>query len=262
MASDRKEFPASEHKLGQLRKNGIIPFSANVISFGSIVGLLVVLPILYLMSTGGFITFAKQAFESGPVSLNNIQILNDSLVELSHFLLIIISTIFLIVVGIGMLHTKFYFSTPKVKSRNKSGVFGNISPLPLKIAAICVSFVLISLIWSISFAFVIKPVILTSNDTFKPKESISILSGVNDVSLPSLQRKFVVDDITAKIQHILGIGAPLLFLFSLSVASVSWLVVQMKFKRDHRMSRQEIEQELKEFDSPKTFSKNRLELDT
>lgn len=252
--SENAEFPASELKLLRLRREGIIPFSGHVLTFGCLLALFILIKTSCFGMVSGFfneVSGWQLGLLSGSAEVNLESV---SLMSLK-MALVSLLFIFFVVVLCGLLQTRFLFSF-KAISPSLANIFQGFSGGMFGRFLVSFETLLSALGWM--FIAVLSCIYLLADaDVFVKSEkvesllrneyqyiqqysragpSIRISRGRGLEVVQELQR------VKGKIERVVA-GATI---YSLFLGVMSYFVEYLRFHKRHRMSRSEVEQEISE----------------
>lgn len=239
MSDDLKSFPASEQKLSRLRSEGIFPFSKMVFACSVLLALSLSLLVIPSIFSKDLINFAKMAFSA---DVNFTKILSEGFSVFSSTFFFI-SVFFIGSLALfGLLQSRFYFNLSLIKF-DLGRFFSQIFSLRISISSI--------------FSFIILVVATISVVVF----SYSLLVGGHDELIVQVSKKvktsnsylsFLTNKKELALSHLSSLFSsfnPLLLIcvfFSLVLGLSCYFFRYITFKRDHMMTRSELESEFKE----------------
>lgn len=230
------EFPPSERRLRELRKLGSVPQSREVLSAAVVLGSCAGGALFLLLVKGALVSFSQTAFASSAEGLPASELF--SLVQTAAALtfravLIVVGAVLLLVVGIGLLQTRFLFSVSAIQfSLSSMFRWGNNLLAPLSNLARSLFRVLLpGVAIIVAGAICVRSIVLA---LFSDEYVAQRLSFAQTTSIAWGEFQLVGLVLAA----IVGIH--------LVVAVTAYFLAQLAFMREHRMSRAELEAEARE----------------
>ncbi len=234
--SEGKPFPPSDHKLQQLRRKGIIPWSPELIGFGAMAGAAVGVLLFLKGSVPELLAVARQGWSGAILELNASNRIQNLLWISAARLL------FPIVLGaliVGLLQSRFLFLFQRIGFRFQrfrgAGSEGYRRSLQGRFALLGAA-----LVWALIVAFLLFPTL---------QQYLEISFQRVELSSPAAPARLLdsarLEMVELQAQLFLCGGVGLGFLFSIAV--VSRFVAGLSFRAQHGMTRAELEAENREF---------------
>jgi flagellar biosynthetic protein FlhB len=263
MSSETKPFPPSELKLERLRREGAVPFSRDVLTIGTILGVIVGFWILSINGASSFYRYSIEIFSQGigsePLDMEQFKSgLKEMLrVAVEHGMMLLVSfvvPVLTFVLLLGLLQTKFLISFETLKPDvTRFFSIGNLAPMAIARQALkgCV-LAIKAIAWVFVSLLLLRYVLqnLVASPYFESGSALEFAG--NGMELTEMVGKAFEQRIIEggdALREILFFS--LGFAFMLGLASFFARVFQ--FQREHRMSRAEVEDEYREMEAAPEF---------
>lgn len=257
MASEDKRFPATELKLTRLRQAGVIPLTADCLTFAAYLGMLLGVVSLIRVSSAQLTTASEVVFRSTAADEGSANALMDLAAAFGMSVLAFLVPLVLAVCIVGALQTKFLltfsqlglnfsrlFQWPAVSvGRSLSGLFYVLrSAAWITVSILCIRYFFDQL------QLLPRPAFSYIQDLFQASNNKS-------GAIAKISQLFLVPGMEMLMQTLRT-----LLLITFFVAVVSYVLTWLKFKREHMMTRGEVESEQREQEQSPEFSQRRRDI--
>ena len=225
MTNDLKQFPASDLKLEKLRKQGVVPFSLDLLSAAVLFGFFIGAAIFFNFYQVEFLQETEKVFESASFSVDLFW--KMLFVSLACFLIPIASLVILV----GLYQTRFLVTFNALKP-SFSGSRDKLSSRSLKSILMLIK----TLAWLILAYLVLRYFF----------SRLEVGDTINEGLLWA--------------EHLLAVFLICIVLFALFLGIASRFFTVLSYQREHRMSRAEVEAELRETESSPEVKTARSEI--
>lgn len=233
-------YPITDEKRAELRSKGILPFSRDFISAGSIVGLAVTFLIIGKSLFGKL----RDAFAAGASPANDsIELtLKQSFSLYSELAVSLVGGVLFFVIAFGLLQSKFLFNFALVFGGfdRRRPISGNNCDLSRRVRN--------GFLGGVKYALLCLMILLYGSVIFDAVQ-IEAFSSLRSMSISSVDRIANVEVFTAALTRSFYWIFFLTVFFMSFVAICSLVLNRLQFAFDHQMSREEVEIQARESNS-------------
>ncbi len=244
MAEEQKYYPATSLKLSRLRLSGVLPFSSDVMCFAIIAGSFAGLYFALNSSLEQLPVLARQGWTQSPTDINTItsQMREAAREAWKTIWFFVLPTLFAVWL-IGSLQTKFLWSLNLV-GFDLSRVF-TVKSFSLRSglnqALIAFGDALKLTCWLVVALMVLRYIIIETLPVILMSHETAIGAGYS----PAKDIAAISSKLTAAGKEIVRVWLAAFF-FAFFLAILARFVVVLRFRAEHRMSREELEAEYRE----------------
>lgn len=246
--SEQKSFPASEQKLRKLRLQGVVPYSRDLSSFSMLLGLALALLFVARKVGDDFIARFGESFQVGSIA----ELIRLYSRDIFTYFAISLAAFFVFLLPVALYQTRALFSIGNAVSFDLGRIFRlNVGIRGSEIVQRLVKFILWSSIFTMLMVYILREEV--------PRQSaFGGFKGLISIAEADAVRNVLVAEVSNWLSPLLRVSIWVL-VFSFAIGIASRFIVVLSFLNEHRMSRQEAEQEYRESEVSPELKRNLLD---